>query len=261
MSEDGRITVEREGQLLLIGIDRVKKRNAFTVPMFEGVARAFTDLENDPELRCGVLFAHGDHFTAGLDLPHFTGAFAAGKLPVPDGCIDPFRTAPPYLTKPLVTAVQGICLTAGIELMLATDIRIAARDARFGQIEVKRGIYPVGGATIRFVQEAGWGNAMRYLLTGDEFGAEEAYRIGFIQEVVETGRQFARAKEIARTIAEQAPLGVRASKKSAHLYVLKGEETAMARLLPDLQPIMGSQDVQEGVMSFIERRKAVFKGR
>jgi enoyl-CoA hydratase/carnithine racemase len=157
--------------------------------------------------------------------------------------------------------MQGICLTAGIELMLATDIRVAASNTRFAQIEIKRGIYPVGGATIRFVREAGWGNAMRYLLTGDEFSAAEALRIGLIQEVVEPGQQLARAEELAQTIADQAPLGVRATLASARLALTAGEEEAIRRLLPDLAPIMQSEDVKEGVQSFIERRKANFKGR
>ena len=88
------------------------------------------------------------------------------------------------VSKPIVMAVQGICFTIGIELMLAADIRIASEGSRFGQIEVRRGLYPVGGATLRMVQEFGWGNAQRYLLTGDEFGAQEAHRIGLVQEVV-----------------------------------------------------------------------------
>ena len=101
-------------------------------------------------------------------------------------------------TKPLVCAVQGICFTLGIELMLAADIVVAADDCRFAQIEVKRGIMPAGGATVRMVERAGWGNAQRYLLTGDEFGSAEALRLGFVQEVVPAGRQKERALEIAR---------------------------------------------------------------
>ena len=83
-------------------------------------------------------------------------------------------------------------------MLLATDIRVAASDTRFAQIEIKRGIYPVGGATIRFMREVGWGNAMRYLLTGDEFSAEEAYRIGLVQEVVAPGQQVTRARALAQ---------------------------------------------------------------
>jgi len=146
-------------------------------------------------------------------------------------------------------------------LMLAADIRVAASDTRFAQIEVKRGIYPVGGATIRFVRDTGWGNAMRYLLTGDEFTAAEALRIGLVQEVVEPGQQLARAKTIAQTIASQAPLGVRATLTSARLAIAEGEQAAIDRLIPDLEPILHSEDVKEGLQSFIERRQANFQGR
>src|SRR6185369_16556956 len=97
-------------------------------------------------------------------------------------------------------AIHGICLTIGIELSLATDIRVASVTTRFAQIEIKRGIYPVGGATLRFPREVGWGNAMRYLLTGDEFGAAEALRIGLVQEVVEEGRALERAIALADVI-------------------------------------------------------------
>jgi len=213
-------------------------------------------------LRCGVLFAHGDHFTAGLELTQFVDSFGQGQgVGTGEGELDPFGLYGPRLSKPMVCAMQGVCLTAGIELMLATDIRVAASNTRFAQIEIKRGIYPVGGATIRFVREAGWGNAMRYLLTGDEFNATEALRIGLVQEVVEPGQQLARAKELAQTIADQAPLGVRATLASARLALTAGEEEAIRRLAPDLAPIMQSEDVKEGVRSFIERRKANFQGR
>ena len=101
--------------------------------------------------------------------------------------------------------------------MLACDVRVAARDTRFGQIEIKRGIYPVGGATLRMPRELGWGNAMRWLLTGDELGAEEALRIGLVQELVEPGEQLERALALGERIAAQAPLGVRATLASARL--------------------------------------------
>jgi len=139
-------------------------------------------------------------------------------------------------------------------------VRVAARDTRFGQIEVKRGIYPVGGATIRMPREIGWGNAMRWLLTGDEFTADEALRVGLVQEVVEPGTQLERALAIAERIAAQAPLGVRATLASSRLAI-DDEAAAAARLMPDLKPIMASDDAREGVMSFVERRPARFTGR
>jgi enoyl-CoA hydratase/carnithine racemase len=102
---------------------------------------------------------------------------------------------------------------------------------------------------------------MRYLLTADDFSAEEAYRIGLIQAVVEPGEQIEAAFQIAQTNATQAPLGVYATLKSARIARIQGETAALARLLPDLQPLMQSEDVQEGIQSFIERRTAEFKGK
>ena len=106
--------------------------------------------------------------------------------------------------KPLVTAVQGITFTIGIEIALAGDIVVAASDARFCQLEPKRGLAPLGGATIRYVQRAGWGNAMYHLLRADEFSAAEAYRIGLVQEVVEPGEQIDRAIALARELLPRA---------------------------------------------------------
>ena len=126
----GNVTKERRGHVLLIGLDRVAKRNAFDLEMFFALSSAYAELENDDELRCGVLFAHGDHFTGGLDLPKFSPVFASGKWSLPEGGIDPMALTPARLTKPVIAAVQGICLTIGIELLLATDVRIASTTTR-----------------------------------------------------------------------------------------------------------------------------------
>src|SRR2546426_2670874 len=253
------VTVERDGHVLLMGLNRPDKRNAFNLAMIDQLAAAYHELEHDDELRCGVLFAHGDHFTGGLELTQF--ASSLGHFDYAESAIDPLGIRGPRLTKPVISAVQGICLTIGIELMLATDMRIATSNARFAQIEIKRGLFPFGGATIRFPREVGWGNAMRYLLTGDEFNAAEALRIGLVQEVVEPGQQLTRATELAQVVSAQAPLGVRATLKSARLAIAEGEEAAIQQFLPDLQALMQSEDIKEGVQSFIDRRQANFKGR
>jgi enoyl-CoA hydratase/carnithine racemase len=118
----------------------------------------------------------------------------------------------------------------------------------------------VGGATVRLFQEIGWGNAMRYLLTGEEIDAREAYRLGLVQEVTSSEACLDTAVKIAQTISKQAPLGVAASLKSSRLARLHGDQAAIDRLLPDLMPLMTSRDVQEGLASFLERREARFKG-
>jgi enoyl-CoA hydratase/carnithine racemase len=210
-----------------------------------------------------VLFAHGDHFTAGLDLEQIAGRITSGQPAYDVGdAIDPWGLVGRPRSKPLVAAVHGWCLTLGIELLLAADIRIASASTRFSQMEVKRGIYPFGGATIRFPHEAGWGDAMRWLLTGDEFDAAEALRIGLVQEVVEPGTQIDRAVELATRIAgKAAPLGVRTTLLSARRAIADGPGAAAERLTRDVADLFTSEDAAEGVRSFVERRPARFQGR
>jgi enoyl-CoA hydratase/carnithine racemase len=263
MAGEQLISTERRGHVLLIGLNRPAKRNAFTLEMLEQLALAYGELERDPELRCGVLWAEGEHFTAGLDLADVAPAVTDGDgLPVPEGGRQPWRLDGEPWTTPVVIAVQGWCITLGIELLLAADVRIASADTRFAQLEVQRGIYPFAGATIRFPREAGWGNAMRWLLTGDAFDAAEALRMGLVQEVVAPGTQLERALELAERIATlAAPLGVRATLASAHRALRDGEGAAAARLQADARPLFASEDGAEGMRSFLERRQARFTGR
>jgi enoyl-CoA hydratase/carnithine racemase len=257
----GKVALERRGHVLLIGLDRAAKRNAFDLPLWNAVCAAYGELERDDDLRVGVLHAAGEHFTGGLDLPQWAPVFQSGAFAIPAGGLDPLGLNGPRLRKPIVAAVQGLCLTIGIELLLATDVRIAADSVRFAQIEIKRGIYPVGGATLRFPREVGWANAMRWLLTGDEFGAAEALRIGLVQEVVPAGRELARALALAEVIAAQSPLGVYATLASSRAALPSDETDAAGRLLSDLQPLLRSEDMQEGMRSFLERRPGVFRGK
>ncbi|MCM0612803.1 crotonase/enoyl-CoA hydratase family protein [Marinobacter sediminum] len=256
------VKVEKQGHILLIGLNRPDKMNAMNRAMYHEIAAAYYQLEHDPELRVGLLYAEGDHFTSGLQLDDWAEVFADGSGIEPrDGELDPFYVTGDALSKPVVFAAQGICFTCGVEMMLNTDIRVAAKGTRFAQLEVKRGIFACGGATIRLPREIGWGNAQRYLLTGDEWTADQAYQWGLIQELVEPGEQYTVALAIAEKIARAAPLGVRGSLKSSKLSVTDGQETAKQRLFPDLKPVMASDDVKEGIKSFLERRDAVFRGR
>jgi enoyl-CoA hydratase len=259
---DETVTVERDGHVLLMGLNRAEKRNAFTREMLAELSRAYALLEFDDELRAGVLFAHGEHFTGGLDLVDVGPALASGESPFPEDGRDPWRLDGTW-TKPVVAAAQGWVMTLGIELLLAADVRLAAADAHFAQIEVNRGIYPFGGATVRFPQVAGWGNAMRWILTGDEFDAQEALRIGLVQEVApDAGAAFDRAATIAKSISENsAPLGVRTILTSALRARDEGDRAAFDQLAPDVVKLFNSADGAEGMQSFIERRKANFTGR
>ena len=256
------VTVERDGAVLLIGVDRAAKRNAWDLATIDAVGAAYTELGDDPHLRVGVVFGHGDHFSGGLDLAEVGPVGAKDGPQILGGAhrYDPFGVWGAPVPKPVVMAVQGIAFTLSIELALASDIVVAADDVRFRQLEIGRGIMPFGGATLRAPRRLGWGDAMRFLLTAEEFGAAEALRIGLVQEVVEPGQQLARALELAERIAAQAPLGVRATLASSRLAIAD-EAKAAAQLLPDLRPIMTSDDAREGVQSFLERRPARFTGR
>lgn len=256
-----RISYERRGHVVEVGLNRADKRNAFDLLMLRELAEAYTRYEDDDDARCLLLFAHGDHFTAGLDLAEVGPAVASGAALFPEGHVDPLGLHGRARTKPVVIAVQGWCLTIGIELALACDVRVAAEDARFGQIEIQRGIFPFGGATLRLPQVAGWGNAMRWLLTGDMFDAREAHRIGLVQEVTPPGAHHDTARAIADTIAKRAPLGVRATLASCKQTVEEGPREAADALLGHARTLMGSEDAAEGLRSFIERREGVFRGR
>lgn len=258
-SNEPQVRAERVGRVLKIIIDNPSKKNAFVPEMMEQLSAALTELDRDGELWVGVLCAVGDNFTAGLDMPKFFGPTATAK-PLPKDAIDPFGLAK-QTSKPIVTAVQGICYTIGIELALAGDIVVAAEDTRFCQMEAKRGIAPLGGAHFRYVTRAGWGNAMYHLLTCDEFGAAEAHRIGLVQEVTPVGRQIERAMEIAAMIAANAPLGVQATKIAGRRYIEAGEVAAIAAIDDVRARVMNSADAVEGIRSFMERRAANFTGR
>jgi enoyl-CoA hydratase/carnithine racemase len=246
----------------LIGFNRADKRNAADFALLQQLALAYAELENDPELRAGFVYAHGDHFTGGLDLADVGPRVTADGLDiVPEGGLHPWQVNGQLLSKPVVMAVQGTCLTLGIELMLASDVVVAADSTTFAQIEVARGILPFGGATIRFPRAVGWGNAMRWILTGDTFDAAEAYRMGLVQEVVPHGEQYARGLGIAQRIASQAPLAVQATLMNAKIAVRDGDAAAEATLQPALALLAATEDARLGMEAFATRIPATFVGR
>lgn len=259
MSAEGQVTWERHGRVLKITIDNATKKNAFSPDMMRQLSEGLTELDRNPELWAGVICAAGEHFTAGLDMPKFFGPGASPK-PIPEDAVDPLGLKG-RCRKPIVTAVQGVVYTVGVEIMLAGDIVVAANTSRFSQLEAKRGIAPLGGAHFRYLTRAGWGDAMYHLMLCDEFDAARAYKIGLVQEVVPAGQQVERAMALAERIAGNAPLGVQATKAAALSYLTGGEAAAIAQVAKIREQVMGSADALEGVMSFIERRAAAFTGK
>ncbi|MBX3723519.1 MAG: crotonase/enoyl-CoA hydratase family protein [Turneriella sp.] len=257
------IKTEKQGQVLVMAFNRAEANNAFNTQMLRELSAAYEQMETDNDIRVGVVWAEGKHFTLGLELNEVAAGIEKSDgnlLSTPDG-IDPWGISGRAKTKPVVVAGHGFCLTLAIELMLASEIRIATPSAKFAQMEVQRGVFPFGGATLRFHEQCGWGNAMKYMLTGDMFTAAEALRIGLIQEVVELPKLRERALELAQKIADQSPLAVRATLASAHLSLKEGRIAAAKKLFPELQKILKSEDAAEGIRSFQEKRKANFPGR
>ena len=260
-STDNRITYESDGYLCLIGLNRADKRNAFDSHMIKQLSEALTRYENDDKLRCALIFAHGEHFTAGLDLMELQDKWDKGAFEFDDSQIDPWGIGGKLRSKPVVVAVQGTCFTAGIELMLNSDVVIASSNCNFAQMEVQRGIMPFGGATVRFVAAAGWQKAMPYLLTGKPFDAQTADRLNLVSEVVANGEEYERALTIAQEICQAAPLGVQGLLSSAQDASRNGAASAIANIHSYLPPLFHSEDAREGAMAMVERRAADFKGR
>jgi enoyl-CoA hydratase/carnithine racemase len=255
------VKVDRlDGSILLIGIrqdsDRVELSSVI------GLGRLLYLLDHDEALRVAVLYAQGPDFVGGiLDAASWAPVLRTGRFPETPEFVNPVGTVPPRREKPLVVAVQGKCQGAGHELFLAADVRVAASDTVFAQGEVTRGHFPAGGATIAFVREAGWGNAMRYMLTGDEWGADEAYRLGLVQYVTPPGQQLDRAIAVARKIAAAAPLGIRATLGSARRALNDGQEAAFAALFPELARLAQSDDHEEYFRALQEKRAPAYQGR
>ena len=262
VNDDGQITVRDEDGLRVLTIDRPKKLNGFTPKMLRDLAYALTSFDIDPTVRCLLICANGANFTAGLDLPKVNEAWTSGEEIYPKDALDIWDLRPPYRQKPMVIAVKGICFTVGVELMLSSDIVIAADNCRFSQLEVKRGIMASGGATIRMVERAGWNNAMRYLLTGDEWDAQTALRLNLINEVVSEGQEFDRAREIAMNIVKYgAPLSVIETRKNARTALLNGSIEAVSQFDSIREKLRNTQDFKEGVQSFVEKREPRFTGK
>jgi len=266
MSGVERQTVVRERLeqgILLIGINRPEANNFIDQATYLELGRAYYQFEHDDSLRVAVLYAHGPDFVPGLDVASYGAAAKIGQFPSKvqrDDLIDPLDMTEPRRSKPLVVAVQGATKYVGHELFLAADVRVAASDAVFSQGEAALGLFPAGAATVRFVREAGRATAMRHMLTGEPWGAEDAYRYGLVQAVTPPGQQLDRAIDFARKIAAAAPLGVRATLASVRRAEAEGEEAAFSTLRPELGRLFQTDDFQEFVNALKQGRPPVYHG-
>lgn len=254
------VLTERRDDVFLISLNRPDKRNAMNPEMLVGLSRAYTEFEHDRSLRVAVLHAQGDHFCGGLEFDACAESLMSptGEPLVPAGCVDPWGIKTPRVSKPVIMAAQGYCLTAALELCLASEIVIAADNAQFAQLEISRGAYPVGGGTTRWQLASGYQNSMRYLLTGDFFDAEEARRMGIVQDIVTQEELLDYAIAMAQKVASQAPFGVRATLKTARAVQDHGQQAAADLLYPLLYAMYQTEDLQAGIASFKDRERPVF---
>lgn len=257
-----RIRTSRHGHVLLIELNRPEKKNAADMALLHQLSLAYGELDRDPRLRVGVVAASGADFTAGLDLADVAPHIQGGRLAsVAAGGCDPWRMGNgPECSKPIVLAINGICLTLGIELACASDVVIAAESARFGQIEVARGIVPFGGATLRLPRRIGWGAAMMWMLGAGLHPADEALRLGLVQEIVPDAELRERALAVAAQIAAQAPLAVQATLANARRAERDGDAAAAAELPMLLDQLAHTEDAQRAMSAFLSGTPAVFRG-
>jgi enoyl-CoA hydratase len=244
------IKVERRGHVMMIGINRPQKANAFNLQLCRELSSAYAEFDRDDSARVGILHSFGNHFTGGMDLPTVAPEVSAGNsISATDG-IHPWQVDGQQLSKPLIAAVHGKCMTLGVELVLAADIVVCTASATFVQLEPQFGLFPFGGTTIRLPQRAGWGNAMRWVLTCEEFDAQEAHRIGLVQEVVADGEHLSRALELAEIIARRAPLAIQAILSNGRRAMREGEAAAEIEMPRLARQTFNSRDGQAGIGSF-----------
>jgi enoyl-CoA hydratase len=256
------VVITEVDDILLMRLNRPRVKNALNRDALRLLVDGYTTLSNSTRLRCGVVCGEGDVFCAGLDLadviPASIAEGAASYLK-PGQC-DPFGIYGPPCAKPVITAVHGRCYTAGLELVLAADMCVAAKGTLFSQQETTRGIFPLGGATIRLPMAIGWGGAMHCILAGGGFGAEDAHRWGFVQMLTEPGAQLDAALSLARKVAQCAPLAVQAALANARLAQTDGIRAAVEHVRTEGRRVALSADAREGMMSMMERRAAKFVG-
>jgi len=258
------ITVERRGDIALVGLNRPFIFNRLDPQTRVRLAQSFYQYEYDPTIRAAVLFGHGDHFSRGIDVDASQAALQAGRrtLAGTTDTVDPLGKSTPRLSKPLIVVVHGDTWNLGHELYLAGDIRVAAANTRFGQDENTHGRFPGGGATVRFVREAGWGNAMRYMLTGDHWDAEESFRMGITQQIAPTPEAALEAGiAMARKVAACAPLSIKAALASAHQVIDPIEADALSKLDAAYSALYRTEDFIEGRRAEAEGRAPRYKGK
>jgi enoyl-CoA hydratase len=245
--------------ILLISIEGTRRRNALDLEAFRALAAAWRELERSDDARVGVVTGNGADFCSGADLssigPAITRAVRDGQPAASVwGDIHGAVLREVALTKPVVSAVQGVCFGAGMELVGATDIRIAGESARFALPEVRHGVIASGGSLVRLPRQIAYAPAMQILLTGSEVSAARLAELGFVNEVVADGHVRDRALAVARAVAANAPMAVRATKRAVTSGL--GTDLAGAYAIEDQisREILAGPEAAEGSRAFLGKR-------
>lgn len=257
-SPDGRVTYETDGPVAVITLDRPRRHNALTVVMIGQLAEAVARARADDSVRAVVLTGAGDRaFCAGGDLAELIPRLTDGQLAIL--IPDPEQRFFSDFYKPMVAAVNGLCLAGGLEMLLGTDLRIAAQTAVFGLPETRWGIIAGAGSHVRLPQQVPWAIAMQLLLTAEPIDAQRAYAAGLVNEVLPAGQVLPRALELARLISRNGPLAVQAAKEIAVRAL--GNEPRFALEHEIHQQVLRTADAREGPRAFAEKRDPTYRGR
>jgi enoyl-CoA hydratase len=254
------LIVERRGRVAIITINRPEKRNALNIQTREEGAVVLEELRIDESVGVVVFTGAGDKaFIAGADIAEFAGRTALTQRDVMTG--RSLFTAVDTFPKPVIAMINGYCLGGGCELALSCDLRIASETASFGQPEINLGIIPGGGGTQRLTRLVGEGKAMELILTGDIIDARTAFSIGLVNTVVPAADLEAKTMEIANRIAEKSPIALRLAKEAVKLASRSNLDEGLRREVDLFALCFSSEDKDEGVRAFLEKRKPSFKGR
>ena len=258
--------VERDGHVLVVTMNRPEAKNALSPDMLWRMYEAWRLLDRDTELRCAILTGAGGTFCAGADLK------TMGREK-PDEEMQKRMKEVPDLhwqallrhnrpMKPIIAAVEGYAVAGGTETLQGTDIRVAGDSAVFGVTEAKRGLFPLGGSTLRLRRQIPYTLAAEILLTARHVSAQEARDFGLIGRVVPAGTALVEARAIAAQICENGPLSVQAILRSLREYDESlPEAVALEKELALGWPVFASEDAKEGPRAFAEKRKPVYRGR
>jgi enoyl-CoA hydratase len=254
----------RDGHIVTITINRPEKRNSLDMAHFRDLSHAWAAFRDDPAAWVAVITGVGPDFCTGADLTTFIPELT-GELPQPDGwdAADAVHAVlhrnPIY--KPIVAAVNGVCVAGGLEMLSSTDIRIAVPAARFAVMEPKRGLFAGGGSTVRLPRQLPYAFAMELLLTADMVDAERALAMGLVNRVVAAVQLMDTAYDYAERIGANAPLAVWATKQSAVEGLALDLHSAYENETRHSDRIFATDDAKEGPRAFAEKRQPRWQAR